>query len=585
MQGPPFPGQAFGIPPSGNQTPAQLVAQQQQLLNQYFNQLHMAQFNQRAGATPGQQARAGQTHGVQDQTASNGLGRYSPHPETQPYIREGVGHQGELYRVTMNSSFIGPDGQVHSVNINNLQQGHAGPSTPGGPISTNDVHNIIRNADANQATSMMTNAMHRSASGASLANLNLSNQRQPIQAPGVTVPRRPGSTVPLSRTATPDPNTTRTPSYGSMSAPQNQTMRSSTPNHPEVYILNSPTGPRALLINNHSDMYYTPASRVPTLPMMPNFPRPWFQQPLTAPGIPLGQPAVLPQPAAAPAQQQAPQQGNIRVNLYQQGPAVQQQAQPPQVRAQPIAPVALQMHPANPEGGLIGAVLVALWPHIWLLIRLALFVWWFTSSDTSWTRWLTIIFGATAVFIINTGLFNRMANDLFNPLRRHLEGLIPLVGPGHNRDHGRNGDNAPVANAQPGPEGNNNDARPQARQQQDEPDPAQVAARLVAERRENNANWLLNQVRRLERAGLLFLASIAPGVAERHIAHLEAEARAERERREAAERAERERQEEQERAAAETRTEAEDGVAASAESEDDAPTTEREQQQQPVAAA
>jgi hypothetical protein len=33
----------------------------------------------------------------------------------------------------------------------------------------------------------------------------------------------------------------------------------------------------------------------------------------------------------------------------------------------------------------------------------------------------------------------------------------------------------------------------------------------------------MDQVRRVERAGLLFLASIAPGVAERHIAHLEAE--------------------------------------------------------------
>lgn len=199
------------------------------------------------------------------------------------------------------------------------------------------------------------------------------------------------------------------------------------------------------------------------------------------------------------------------------------------------------------------------------------------------------MFVATAVFIINTGILNRAANDMFNPLRQHLEGLIPLAGPGHNRDRVRNEDNA-AANGQPGQEGNNNDAAAQARRQQGEPDPAQVAARLVAQRRNNNASWLLDQVRRLERAGLLFLASIAPGVAERHIAHLEAEARAERERREAAERAERERQEEQERAAAASG----DTIAASqgengGETTEDQPNGENSavggSQQQPVAAA
>lgn len=51
----------------------------------------------------------------------------------------------------------------------------------------------------------------------------------------------------------------------------------------------------------------------------------------------------------------------------------------------------------------------------------------------------------------------------------------------------------------------------------------------MAERRRQS--WFTAQVRRIERAGLLFLASIAPGVAERHIANLEAETRAEEARR------------------------------------------------------
>lgn len=448
----------------------------------------------------------------------------------------------------MNSAFIGPNGQVHPVNMPNLPQANMAPG-PGGPFSTNDVQSILRNADANQATSMMTNAMHRSASGASLANLNLSSQRQPIQTPGVTVPRRPGSAVPLSRTATPDQ--TRTPSYGSASFPATSAIRPTTTHQPEVYILNSPQGPRALLINSPSELYYTPAARTSAPPMMPAFTPAWFPpQPRTADTV---QPPAQPQAAAtaaAPAQQQAPQQGNIRVNLFQ-GPAAQQPAQQQQqhVLARAVDqlqnPPAFARHPANPEGGLAGALLAALWPHLWLLIRLAVFVWWFTSPDTSWTRWLTIMFVATVVFVVNTGLFNRMANDMFHPVRQHLEGLIPLGGLERNRNRGNN-----VA----GEEGNNNDAAAQAGRQHGEPDPAQVAARLVEQHRERNANWLLSQIRRLERAGLLFLASIAPGVAERHIAHLEAEARAERDRQEAAERAEREQREqreEQERAAAE----------------------------------
>lgn len=599
----PFSGPGFGIqPPPGSQTPAQLVAQQQQLIQQYMNQM-----NQRSGMAPGQQPRGGMGFGVggpeqagnpQFSPGNNNRGSNSPHPHPhphpehppQPYIREGIGPNGEFYRVMMNSALIGPNGQVHHMNMPNLQQANMPPG-PGGPFSTNDVQNILRTADAGQATSIMTNAMHRSASGASLANLNLGNQRQPIQTPGVTVPRRPGSTVPLSRTATPDQ--TRTPSYGSASFPANPALRAATPIQPEVYILNSPQGPRALLINSPSEMYYTPAARALAHPMMPAFNPAWFQ-PQSRTGAEVVQPPAQPHgaAAAAPAQQQAPQQGNIRVNLFQE-PAVPRAAQPAQhIVAREVDrlqnPAVFARHPANPEGGLAGALLAALWPHVWLLIRLAVFVWWFTSSETSWTRWLLIMFVATVVFLVNTGLFNRMAADWFNPIRQHLEGLLPLAGPAPNRNRG----NEPAAaNAGPGQEAhNNNDHAPPAGRQQGEPDPAQVAARLVEQHRERNANWLLNQIRRLERAGLLFLASIAPGVAERHIAHLEAEARAERDRQEAAERAERERREEQERAAAEPATntattgeEESSGVAAGGQANGSG--SSGEQQQQAVAAA
>lgn len=569
-------------------------------MQQYLNQL-----NQRPVGHHGQQARGpvglqgvpvpGQA--INSQFSNHGQGRNSPHPEYQGYVRETVGPNGEVVRVTMNSAFIAPNGQVFPVNFQNLQHGNGGAAAPapGGPFSTNDVQNIIRNADASQATSMMTNAMHRSASGASLANLNLNGPRQPIQPPGVTVPRRPGSTVPLSRTATPDP--TRTPSHGSVSAPPaNSALRMPTPTQPEVYILSSPQGPRALLVNNQSDLYYTPAPRYPVPPVIPNFTSAWLQppQPHPRPGFVAdhAQQAAHPQPAAAQAEQQAPHAGNVRVNIFQGG-AAQQQAQQQQAQARPLAPGGPQFHPANPEGGLAGALLAALWPHLWLLIRLGVFVWWFTSSDTSWTRWFTIMSIATAVFLVNTGLLNGVANNFFNPVRQHLDGLIPLA-PGGNANREAGGNNPLVADqAAPGGGGDNDGERRPRPGQQGGPDPAQAAARLIAQRQQHNANWFVDQVRRLERAGLLFLASIAPGVAERHIAALEAQERAERERREAEERAERERRESEERAAAEATASGTDGAAASSETQNaDSPEAagggneqqQQQQQQQPIAA-
>lgn len=563
---------------------------------QYLNQL-----NQRPAGHHGQQARGatglqgvpGHGQAINPQFPGLGQGRNSPHPEYQGYVRETVGPNGEVVRVTMNSAFIAPNGQVFPVNLQNLQHGNGGAAapTPGGTLSTNDVQNIIRNADASQATSIMTNAMHRSASGASLANLNLNGPRQPIQAPGVTVPRRPGSTVPLSRTATPDP--LRTSSHGSVSAPPaNPSLRMPNTTQPEVYILSSPQGPRALLVNNQSDLYYTPAPRYPIPQAIPNFTSAWLQPPATQPRPAFvadnAQQAAQPQPAVARAEQQAPQAGNVRVNIFQ-GAAAQDPAQQQQAQARPFAPGGAQFHPANPEGGLAGALLAALWPHIWLLVRLGVFVWWFTSSDTSWTRWFTIMAIATAVFLINTGVLNGPANNLFNPIRRHLDGIIPLA-PGEDVRQERE------RNAGP-PMREDNGARfeaardPRLGEQQDGPDPAQAAARLMAQRHEQNANWLVDQFRRLERAGLLFLASIAPGVAERHIQALIAQERAERERREAEERAERQRREAEENAAAEARASGTDGTAAPGETQDtDSSETvgggsEPQQEQQPPIAA
>ncbi|RGP80480.1 hypothetical protein FLONG3_1408 [Fusarium longipes] len=172
------------------------------------------------------------------------------------------------------------------------------------------------------------------------------------------------------------------------------------------------------------------------------------------------------------------------------------------------------MHRGNPPMAAIPPLLMQLWPQIWLLFRLAIFVWFFTSPDASWSRWFTIIVIAVFIFVLSTGVFNGVPDHVWRPLGRHLENLIPL--------DPRPQQGVAVREQQ-------NQENPPARQ---DPDPTEMARRLVAQH-QGPDSWILSQVRRMERAGLLFLASIAPGVAERHIANLEAAARAERERIEA----------------------------------------------------
>lgn len=254
--------------PPGN-VPIPLLAQQRQQLLQD----HLAR--QRAGALPGTQVSGGGGYATPGNTAA-GLAPTANHPQGhfspqqgqpgQTYVQEGVGPNGEFYRVTTNSAIIGINGQVHPMNVPSVEHQASASGTPGF-LTPNDVHNVFRNADTSQATSIMTDAMHRSTLGASSANLNVNNQRRAIQTPGSTVSGRSDS---LSRAATPDSR--RTPSQGTASA---QATRTGATNQPQVYILNSPQGPRALLVNNSSEMYYTPAPRFAPNPMAPQILPPW----------------------------------------------------------------------------------------------------------------------------------------------------------------------------------------------------------------------------------------------------------------------------------------------------------------------
>ncbi|KAK4114891.1 hypothetical protein N656DRAFT_727946 [Canariomyces notabilis] len=520
------PGSApIGIPQAA-QHPSQ--QQQHQDILQRMNQLQQREAQFQEFFARHRAARDSASQGQGNPTDPVG-GRNSPfRPPMQTVIHEGIGPDGQQYsfRITVNEVLARPAAAPRPPAPASEPVAHR-------PLSAADVQNILHGADATRATQTITNAMQRSASGAGpanvaadIANMSFNAPVQPIP-PGVTTPVFPGLSRNASRTATPD-SSVRPISRGNGALPgtaqsQYRPHAQSSQRRPDVYILSSPTGPRALLINSASEIYASPAARPPS--WAPSYYRPPFPY---APSVPIH---------VAP-----PAQGQVAIHLsthrqaptearQQTAPGAQQQPlpqalnnQPPVLRqrvaeAPPAQPAAPQVHhPGNPGAAALGA---AIWPHIWLLIRLVAFAWWFSYSNPSWERWLTLLLAFLVVFAINTGLFTGMVNDAFHPVREQLEGMIPFADP--DRQRGQRGQQQahPQHNQQPGPGNRNGGDR-------DEPDPARVAARLVAQRRIANGNWLADQLRRVERAGILFLASFAPGVAERHIQQLEERERAER---------------------------------------------------------
>ncbi|CAM1510234.1 Fc.00g005690.m01.CDS01 [Cosmosporella sp. VM-42] len=482
--------------PSPIHTPEQAAAfqHQHQNMTQWLTHLQREAMA-RALVTQNQRNRAqlgmrgiGDAAGNGAQVGGDGSGRGSPAP----------GHT--IYR-----EHVGPNG--HTYQVETVIRTSA-PAAPHGGASPADIQNIIRGADANQATLTMTNAMHRSASNTSLHN-------RPLTQPGVTTPifgfsNNAGS----SGRATPDPVITRP--AGGLSTTATTPGSTQTRQGLDVYILSSPEGPRALLMN-HSNLetFYTP--RLRNQPLVPNLAPTWYPQP------PVNPPGLDIQNQNRPHHHHHHHHHHPRQPQQQQqhNPPTPQQEPRPQVQVQDQAPVQQQLqqqdppgqirlgHPGNPPAAALPPLLLQLWPQIWLLFRLALFVWFFTSPNATWSRWLTIICVAVFIFVLSTGVLNGLGDLTRRALGRHLENLIPPLDGQQN-----------ARNQQDGGAGENQG-----------PNPAEMAARLVAERH-GRENWVLSQLRRGERAILLFLASIAPGVAERHIANLEAQERAERAERE-----------------------------------------------------
>lgn len=417
---------------------------------------------------------------------------------------------------------VGPNGQTYRVETTVRTT-----TSSSNGMSPADIQNMLQSADASQATrtiaNAMNNVMQRSASAASLQNRTL-NQ------PGVTVPILPGtgSRAGSGRTTPFGANG----GFGATPGPGQ-----------EVYILSSPEGPRALLVNNSTaETYYTPRlSSRRSLPRMNPMMGMSSDYQRYSPGSEAARPAIqqpnplryqLPPPIAQQLQTlqpqpQAYQQAQAQAQVQMPVPNAQQHphAPPPPAEGQPAVQAQMGQNPGHPQINhplvAVLAFLHGFWPHAWLVARLAFFVYIFTSPGASWSRWLTILGVALFIFILSTGALNGVvAEHIMRPVGRHLDNILPALDGGQRRENAQR----PGANQQ----------GPQAAGPNPEPRPAQMADRLLNERQAREG-WFTGQFRRIERASLLFLASIAPGVAERHIAHLEAEAaRARREAEEAA---------------------------------------------------
>lgn len=269
----------------------------------------------------------------------------------------------------------------------------------------------------------------------------------------------------------------------------------------KVYVLSSPSGPHALLVSP-SGMYTapwhfsTPANTTPNLALNgnANTVTPTQTTNLTE-ANPEQAPDNPPQDPPAQQQQQNEQQLNQQIN-----------------QARDLVRLLL------PLGG-----------HLWLLVRLFGFVYFFTGGGGH-RRAILLGLGAFLVFIAQTGLFRPFLQSVWEPIRRHIENVLPLatndqpllVGPAAAGDNNNNNNN------------NNNNANaieePRAQRGNDNmPTPQQAAERLLRERESRDGSIVRQNLRRLERAVALFVASLVPGVGERHIAARDAAEAARRE--------------------------------------------------------
>ncbi|KAL2818399.1 hypothetical protein BJX63DRAFT_384246 [Aspergillus granulosus] len=130
--------------------------------------------------------------------------------------------------------------------------------------------------------------------------------------------------------------------------------------------------------------------------------------------------------------------------------------------------------------------------RLWLFVRLYFFCVMFSPAG-SWTRIIYIALAVVASILSETSVPRQMYDVILAPIQRHLEGLVHFVPEEH---------------------------LPPQTQNTERTDDEATTDQQAGARNRREANWtagLHRSLRRVERSAALFIASLVPGVGERHI--------------------------------------------------------------------
>ena len=252
-----------------------------------------------------------------------------------------------------------------------------------------------------------------------------------------------------------------------------------------AWLLSSPTGPQGFLFSpNHGLFSTTTASNTNSRAA-----------------------AMRPFMSGSRLRRHADGRNGERNRQAEAGPAIQAALAQPRER-QPAE---------NPNGDILRGVI----RRAWIFVRFYLLALFF-SEYGSWRRWILLMIAVIACLLPETTLFR----DIGQRVQRHIENLVPLAPRGGQGERqGQQGAADPGRDA-------GSPQRQGARRQ--EPTPEQTAERLRSEHQQRQVAWWREGLSRAERAVALFVATLFPGVGERHIQarnDAEAERRAEEQRR------------------------------------------------------
>ncbi|KAH7406830.1 hypothetical protein DE146DRAFT_648559 [Phaeosphaeria sp. MPI-PUGE-AT-0046c] len=276
------------------------------------------------------------------------------------------------------------------------------------------------------------------------------------------------------------------------------------PNAPEeLFLLSSPQGPVGILFDQRGT--YMTAPMVPTLPFQ-TFTNQFAhnRQLIAGLGQHIVQSSRLRGQAAGtapPANQfnnPLPTPTQTAANSQVQGeiPAAANGQARDQHQNQAANQEANLNPPANAQGGNDRAGNIA--GHLWLVFKLACFVYFF--SGTGWYKSLLLGLIAGGVYLAQIGMFE----EQFNLIRRHFEAVLPVGALAEQH------------------------ALPGTAELRRNMTPEEAARRLLQQHQNQRFGWVRESMRTVERSFAIFVASLWPGIGERMVHAQEERIRAER---------------------------------------------------------